>query len=288
MYNIFYTYIHKKPNGEIFYVGKGKNKRAWSKHSRSKFWSQTVKKYGYFVEVVADRLSEEQAFELEEFIISYCKSRSDGGTLVNLTTVAEGISGYRHTEETKKILAGHSKGKNNPRVDKTIYTFINVYTNEEYSGTRWDFKVDKNVNPSNLLYLGTLISDGWYLKENAYKITKPFEDRVEYSFTHEDGTTLKLTRKEFMKATGVSTKPLFLVNRPTRVLKGWCLTENLYLPTLSVDYKYPLYTFQNEDGRVIYATRYGFKKQTGINPCKFFKTKPHHNDAPTYGWSLSL
>lgn len=36
--NNFYVYIHVKPhNGEIFYVGKGKGKRAYYKHSRNKF-----------------------------------------------------------------------------------------------------------------------------------------------------------------------------------------------------------------------------------------------------------
>ena len=29
--NKYYVYAHRKPNGEIFYVGKGSGKRAWTK-----------------------------------------------------------------------------------------------------------------------------------------------------------------------------------------------------------------------------------------------------------------
>ena len=52
---MYYVYLHKKPNGEVFYVGKGTKLRAWSKHGRNEHWNNIVKKYGEFaVEIVKD------------------------------------------------------------------------------------------------------------------------------------------------------------------------------------------------------------------------------------------
>lgn len=103
MQNNFYTYIHRKPNGCIFYVGKGKKQRAYSVHGRNPHWRGIYKKYGSFnVEIVDDNLVESQAFELEEFIISMIGIKSQGGTLVNMTTGGEGASGYVPTPEVCK------------------------------------------------------------------------------------------------------------------------------------------------------------------------------------------
>lgn len=43
----FYVYVHKKKtNGEVFYVGKGSGKRAWSAFGRNSLWKRTADKYG--------------------------------------------------------------------------------------------------------------------------------------------------------------------------------------------------------------------------------------------------
>jgi hypothetical protein len=59
------VYLHrKKTNNEIFYVGMGNSKRVYSRQ-RSKFWEDTVKKYGYYSVIIADNLSKDDALELE-------------------------------------------------------------------------------------------------------------------------------------------------------------------------------------------------------------------------------
>ena len=51
----FYVYVHKKKtNGEVFYVGKGSGKRAWSAFGRNSLWKRTADKYGWLVEIVQD------------------------------------------------------------------------------------------------------------------------------------------------------------------------------------------------------------------------------------------
>ena len=108
--NVFYVYVHKKSSdGSIFYVGKGKNKRAYSKTGRNSYWRNIVAKHGYTVEIVQNYLPEWLAFELESFLITEYKQC--GYTLSNLTDGGEGVSGYTHSEEAKRklsvILKGH-------------------------------------------------------------------------------------------------------------------------------------------------------------------------------------
>ncbi|CAB5212764.1 grpIintron_endo, group I intron endonuclease [uncultured Caudovirales phage] len=95
----FYTYSHSKPNGSIFYIGKGVGDRAWQKDNRNPHWHRTVDKYGYKIKVLAKWDKEEDAFEHEKFLISCF--RDMGIKLVNLTNGGEGSAGYRWTNEQK-------------------------------------------------------------------------------------------------------------------------------------------------------------------------------------------
>lgn len=85
----YYVYIHKdKDSGIPFYVGKGKEQRAYSNKERSRYWHEKVKslKNGYLVEIVKDNLSELEACSLEQDLIQkYGKTWNESGTLVNLT-----------------------------------------------------------------------------------------------------------------------------------------------------------------------------------------------------------
>lgn len=69
--NNYYVYLHKQLDGTIFYVGKGKDKRAYSKAYRNVDWKELVKQNGdYIVEIPYTNLSEDDAFEIEKKLIS--------------------------------------------------------------------------------------------------------------------------------------------------------------------------------------------------------------------------
>lgn len=107
----FYVYIHKKPDGTPFYVGKGTGDRAYQFAKRTQWHKNIVAKYGknnIIVEIV-NCLNESQAFDLEKIYIKQFKH--DGVCLVNLTDGGEGISGYNHTVEAKKSMSKNRKGK---------------------------------------------------------------------------------------------------------------------------------------------------------------------------------
>jgi group I intron endonuclease len=105
----YYTYIHtRKDNNKVFYVGKGKGKRAFSKENRNKHWHHVVNKAGYSVDVCAYWETENEALEHEKFLIACFKELS---TLVNMTDGGEGISGYSHTDKAKQLMSEARKGK---------------------------------------------------------------------------------------------------------------------------------------------------------------------------------
>ena len=103
-----YTYAHVKPDGTIFYIGKGIGRRAYSKN-RNDYWKRIVAKYGYKVEILAHWNTEAEALSHEKLLISCIKDM--GIELCNLTDGGEGTIGYKHTQEHKNKLKGNSYGE---------------------------------------------------------------------------------------------------------------------------------------------------------------------------------
>ena len=97
----FYTYLHCKPNGIPFYVGKGSGKRAFdfSHHSRTKFHRNVISKHGVKIFVFPCE-SEEQAFADE--IQQIAQLRREGYELCNLNNGGRLNNGHS-TESRKKI-----------------------------------------------------------------------------------------------------------------------------------------------------------------------------------------
>jgi len=101
----FFAYIHARPDtadaSGIFYVGKGQGKRHTDFYHRTQFHKNIVAKHGAASILVGkyDCSDEATAVELERGLIK-CLRRS-GVKLANLTDGGDGLSGHRHTEETK-------------------------------------------------------------------------------------------------------------------------------------------------------------------------------------------
>lgn len=284
MNNIFYTYVHRKPNGEIFYVGKGKDKRAWSHNSRNRFWKGVVAKYGYTVEIIDDNLSEQQAFELEEFLISYCKTRKQGGTLVNFTDGGKGTKGVTVSPESRAKRSLSSKGSANKNSDKNLYTFVNYYTDERYTGTRQDFTTQYSVDVSHLFKNSNVLTiKSWCLLENLDKVVTPKHDCRVHTFVSIDGEVVTATRADFKIKTGVDPNPLFGTEKSRcDSTQGWCLEGNSEKIKLHASHN-QVYTFENVSGLTITTTREDFKLQTGVNAETLFGKKKRNSCC---GWRL--
>lgn len=111
----FYVYEHiRSDTGAVFYVGKGRERRAWRIQERNMRHRRVVAKLrknggDVSVSILADRLSEEFSFALEKKRIAYW--RSVGIELANLTEGGEGSVGYTPTPETLVKMAEAQKGK---------------------------------------------------------------------------------------------------------------------------------------------------------------------------------
>ena len=104
----YITYAHRKPDGSIFYIGKGTIKRAHSKLGRNVVWQRTVEKYKSFeVDILAHWDTEEEAFQHEIVLIDSLKDI--GVKLVNIAKGGMGSSGFRHTKEHKKKMSEFMK-----------------------------------------------------------------------------------------------------------------------------------------------------------------------------------
>ena len=101
-YYVYAWYI--KDTKEIFYIGKGSNKRYKIKKRENKAFMNILENNECDSEILVDNLTEEDAFQLEKVFIAYFKDISS-----NLTNVGEGgenpprITGKRPKEWANKI-----------------------------------------------------------------------------------------------------------------------------------------------------------------------------------------
>jgi hypothetical protein len=109
---MFYTYAHTKPDGTIFYIGKGSKNRAWKKTKRNQHWKNIVAKYEiYGVEILANWNTEKEALDHEILLISCFKDM--GYKLANMTNGGEGTSGLKLTIEHKQKISDAQCGVKN-------------------------------------------------------------------------------------------------------------------------------------------------------------------------------
>ena len=106
------VYRHKRAdNNAIFYVGKASNiYRKDSSSDRNKHWHEIVKEAnGFIAEIVVDNISEELSLLVEREYIDQLKRLNV--SLCNLTSGGQGKSGWKPSEETKKLWSEQRKGK---------------------------------------------------------------------------------------------------------------------------------------------------------------------------------
>lgn len=147
MENKFYVYAHIRPDtGAVFYVGKGRGKRARLMVRRSEYHTRIVAKLARSglrpeIRIVRDGLTEVCAFALERALIYIFRSR--GVKLANLTDGGEGMSGLKMpregvekrrknqigkklAEETKKKISEKAKGRTMPSHVKEALRLANT------------------------------------------------------------------------------------------------------------------------------------------------------------------
>lgn len=105
----FCVYFHARPDGSVFYVGKGVSSRPYRRTGRNMTWQAEVAKIGTFsVQIVESGLTEEEAFAKEVELIS--ELRESGVVLVNQTRGGDGCKSLIFTAEIiAKLKAARAK-----------------------------------------------------------------------------------------------------------------------------------------------------------------------------------
>jgi hypothetical protein len=126
-------YTHEKPNGEIFYVGIGTEKRpytftekGWG--ARSSSWWNIVHKHGNpIVKIIKNNLSLEEALKEEKNLIkSVGRKDLNEGTLINHTDGGDGVSNWgnekqRNIRRKRMSVAAKKRWNAMSDIDKKIY-----------------------------------------------------------------------------------------------------------------------------------------------------------------------
>lgn len=173
---MFYTYAHYRPDNSVFYIGKGRGRRAWDKINRNKKWKSLVQELGtHRVQVLAYWESEQEAFEHEILLIECFKDM--GVELVNISKGGFGSSGYRHREETRLRMKETRAGDKN--------AFFGRAHSEE---TKQKIAKAKKAKPS-AFWLGQTRSE-----ETKRKIAEALRGRAGHKHTEESKRKLSLSR----------------------------------------------------------------------------------------------
>lgn len=108
---IYYIYAYlRKSDNTPYYIGKGKNKRAWSKDH-----NVSVPRDRSKIVIMESNLTELGALALERFYIKWYGRKNNGtGILLNMTDGGDTTFGYITSEETKKKLSEKLSGIKKP------------------------------------------------------------------------------------------------------------------------------------------------------------------------------
>jgi len=137
MYLQFYVYAYLRKDGTPYYIGKGKNNRAYNDHGTHK--PPKDKSRIVFLE---KNLSEIGALAIERrYIRWYGRKDMQTGVLRNLTNGGEGISGYNPPPNVRKKYSERSKGEKNGMYGKnhseTVCRASSIRSSETNSSRKW-------------------------------------------------------------------------------------------------------------------------------------------------------
>lgn len=116
MESIYYTYAYLREDGTPYYIGKGKNKRAYD--AMHKPVGKPPKER---ILILKNNITESEAFKHEIYMIALfgrvdkgtgiLRNKSDGGEGGRSGGVGNFREGTTHSEKTKKLIGSYHKGK---------------------------------------------------------------------------------------------------------------------------------------------------------------------------------
>ena len=131
---MYYTYTYAKLDGTVFYVGKGKGRRAFSSGDRPHYFlAHALEQDGIIIRIVRRFETEAEAFEHEKELIRLY--RKQGVFLLNRTDGGRGNNGYVQPEAVRAIKSQKMTGYRYKKVQCPHCGFVGGET----STKRWHF-----------------------------------------------------------------------------------------------------------------------------------------------------
>jgi hypothetical protein len=108
--NIYYVYQYVRDDQTPYYIGKGKDDRAWKSHRRSN-GAEIKPKDINRIQILTENLTEKEAWDLEIELIAKYGLKSEGGILVNMK---EGGQGGTPSQEMRDHMSRIMTGRKKP------------------------------------------------------------------------------------------------------------------------------------------------------------------------------
>lgn len=233
-----YVYVHRKAtDGVIFYVGKGKHRRAWSKIGRNQSWRKASAEHGLTVSILQGNMSEVCALTLERIVIA----RIGMANLTNMKSGGRGNSGWKQSAETRARIGAHFKGREfTPKMRAALEAYNrNKKLTDEHKEKLSAAKKGKVRGPLSAStrakiarsHLGIKPSEASRQKMRASKIGKavgrdnPTYDHTVRTFQHAQHGMFVGTRGDFIAAFNLADGCVSaVINRRQKSVKGWRLS----------------------------------------------------------------
>jgi hypothetical protein len=207
----YYTYAYLRKDGTPYYIGKGKNNRAFYK-TKNEIKPPRDKSRIIFLK---QNLTEEEAFKHEKYMIAvFGRKDLETGILYNRTNGGEGSSGLRLTEEQRKRRGEIQRGR-------PVKESVKLKIKNKLLGVKWDEnRIESLKSAMNTEKVRKKQLEGIQkYNERGYKITTP--DNEDYFVI---STIVKLV--EILPLSRASIKRL--IHNKKELVKGWKI-ERIHL-----------------------------------------------------------
>jgi hypothetical protein len=180
---IYYVYAYLREDQTPYYIGKGKNDRAWDKHGHVKRGIHLPPDRSRII-LLQEGLTNEQAMDLEtELIKRYGRkdlgtgilhNKTDGGVNPILHGDRNGMTGKKHSEETLAAISNSLKGRKHIKSSCVICAkeYANQYMSKHIQKEHPESTILEETRKYKCAICSGLFTSEYYLRGHNKRVHK--------------------------------------------------------------------------------------------------------------------